>query len=255
MGTLVQIGRLALIALIFAVWDRLSEVHGSVLDGFMMALLAWALFMDVCDRWLLGTDRQSEIQSFLAVSADRVVELTLWIFFATSRDSSGEALVALWVPILAITRTVLADFVRSVCAGGPHVVGDSGMVLRRVLRESQAPWLRPVQVGSTGICFCVLALLRVVPEPVADALSTAASWLILLAVSSTLFGAVPDQVTMWRWLLRLDQSQIATANSRLRHPEGQESGLTATRKAIHRQTLRKPGTVQKGWLSKSFHDH
>jgi hypothetical protein len=68
MDTVVQIGRLALIALILGVWDRLTEGHGLWLDTFMIALIAWTAFMHRLDHWLLGQALRTPGNSTGAIS-------------------------------------------------------------------------------------------------------------------------------------------------------------------------------------------
>src|SRR5687768_15880778 len=110
MANLLTLARVALSFAIIAVWDREASISWPWLDLLMVPLLASAIYMDALDGWVARKwKEESAAGALFDIAGDRIVELTLWVFFATRRDLLGQPLVALWVPMAIITRTVLTD--------------------------------------------------------------------------------------------------------------------------------------------------
>jgi CDP-diacylglycerol---glycerol-3-phosphate 3-phosphatidyltransferase len=162
MANFLTIARVALIFVIIAVWGRDVGISWPALDLVMVPLLAWAIFMDALDGWAARRfNEESEAGALFDIAGDRIVELTLWVFFATRSDSLGQPLVALWVPMALITRTVLTDFVRSVAFGqGRTPFGPSSMQTTWWARQLTASrWSRGAYGVAKAVCFCALGLL------------------------------------------------------------------------------------------------
>jgi len=162
MANLLTLARVGLIFLIVAVWGRDVSVSWPALDLLMVPLLGWAIFMDALDGWAARRwKEESEAGALFDIAGDRIVELTLWVFFATRRDTLGEPLVALWVPMALITRTVLTDFVRSVAFGqGRTPFGAASMQTTWWARQLTASrWSRGAYGVAKAVCFCALGLL------------------------------------------------------------------------------------------------
>jgi CDP-diacylglycerol---glycerol-3-phosphate 3-phosphatidyltransferase len=162
MANLLTLARVGLIFLIVAVWGRDVSVSWPALDLVMVPLLAWAIFMDALDGWAARRwKEESEAGALFDIAGDRIVELTLWVFFATRRDIFGEPLVALWVPMALITRTVLTDFMRSVAFGqGRTPFGATSMQTSWWARQLTASrWSRGAYGVAKAVCFCALGLL------------------------------------------------------------------------------------------------
>jgi CDP-diacylglycerol---glycerol-3-phosphate 3-phosphatidyltransferase len=162
MANLLTVARVGLIFLIVAVWGREGSASWPALDLLMVPLLAWAIFMDALDGWAARKwKEESDAGALFDIAGDRIVELTLWVFFATRRDTLGEPLVALWVPMALITRTVLTDFVRSVAFGqGRTPFGNASLQTTWWARQLTASrWSRGAYGIAKAVCFCGLGLL------------------------------------------------------------------------------------------------
>jgi CDP-diacylglycerol--glycerol-3-phosphate 3-phosphatidyltransferase len=161
--------RVLLIFIVIGVWSRDRVVENGWLDLAMVPLLAWAIFMDVLDGWAARRfNEESRAGALFDIAGDRIVELALWTFFAIRRDSTGEHLVAYWVPIVMITRTVLTDMIRSVAFGeGKTAFGadGGGMQSSRWARALTASrWSRGLYGALKAVCFCALGLLLAWPH-------------------------------------------------------------------------------------------
>ena len=199
MANLLTIGRVILIFAIVGIWTREATVSWWWLDLLMVPLLAWAIFMDALDGWAARRwKEESESGALFDIAGDRIVELTLWTFFAIRRDPAGQPFVALWVPLAMIARTVLTDFIRTLAfRQGRTPFGAQGMQDSAWARELTASrWSRAAYGGLKAVSFCGLALLLAWPS-----LATLAGWgsllrisvdtLVLVTVFFSLLRAVP----------------------------------------------------------------
>jgi CDP-diacylglycerol--glycerol-3-phosphate 3-phosphatidyltransferase len=158
--------RVLLIFAVIAIWSRDRVIDNGWLDLAMVPLLAWAIFMDVLDGWAARRFKEeSRAGALFDIAGDRIVELALWVFFAIRRDANGQHLVAYWVPIVIITRTVLTDLVRSVAFGaGKTAFGVSGMQTSQWARQLTASrWSRGLYGTLKAVSFCALGLLLAWP--------------------------------------------------------------------------------------------
>lgn len=199
MANLLTVVRVLLIFAIVAVWARNGEVTWWWVDLLMVPLLAWAIFMDALDGWAARRfHEESESGALFDIAGDRIVELTLWTFFAIRLDPSGQPFVALWVPLAMIARTVTTDFIRTLAFRyGRTPFGAKGMQDSAWARELTASrWSRAAYGGLKAVSFCGLALLLAWPS-----LATLAGWggllrisvdaLVLITVMFSLVRAVP----------------------------------------------------------------
>lgn len=199
MANLLTVARVLLIFAIVAVWARRGEMTWWWVDLLMVPLLAWAIFMDALDGWAARRwKEESESGALFDIAGDRIVELTLWTFFAIRRDPAGQPFVALWVPLAMIARTVTTDFIRTLAfRHGRTPFGARGMQDSAWARELTASrWSRAVYGGLKAVSFCGLALLLAWPS-----LATLAGWggllrivvdaLVLVTVMFSLLRAVP----------------------------------------------------------------
>jgi len=199
LANLLTAARVALIFVIIAVWTRDGSVAWWWLDLLMVPLLAWAIFMDALDGWVARKlDEAGDAGALFDIAGDRIVELTLWTFFAIRLDPEGRPLVALWVPVAMITRTVLTDVVRSTAfrhgrtAFGPKGMQDS--VWAQQLTSSR--WSRGAYGALKAISFCGLGLLLAWPSiggpaTVGELLRISVDTLVLLTVAFSILRAVP----------------------------------------------------------------
>jgi CDP-diacylglycerol---glycerol-3-phosphate 3-phosphatidyltransferase len=198
-ANLLTIGRVLLIFLIVAVWTRDATVSLPWLDLLMVPLLAWAIFMDALDGWAARRwKEESESGALFDIAGDRIIELTLWTFFAIRLDHSGEPFVALWVPLAMIARTVLTDFVRTLAfRHGRTAFGARGMQESAWARQLTASrWSRAAYGGLKAVSFCGLALLLAWPSLATLSgsgalLRIAVDSLVLVTVLFSLLRAVP----------------------------------------------------------------
>jgi CDP-diacylglycerol--glycerol-3-phosphate 3-phosphatidyltransferase len=166
-ANLLTVARVILVFIILAVWERDATVGWLWLDLLMVPLLAWAIFMDALDGWAARRyNETSEAGALIDIAGDRIVELTLWTFFAIRHDPSGQPFVAIWVPLVMIARTVLTDVIRSVAFGkgrtpfGPRSMQESAWA--RELTSSR--WSRALYGGLKAVSFCALGLLLAYPS-------------------------------------------------------------------------------------------
>lgn len=167
MANLLTAARVLLIFFIIAVWARDAAVDSVWLDLAMVPLLAWAIFMDALDGWAARRfNEESEAGALLDIAGDRIVELALWTFFAVKLDPTGQPLVALWVPMVMIARTVVTDVIRSVAFGqGRTPFGESSMQRSRWAKQlTSARWSRALYGGMKAVAFCGLGLLLARPS-------------------------------------------------------------------------------------------
>jgi CDP-diacylglycerol---glycerol-3-phosphate 3-phosphatidyltransferase len=222
MANLLTLARVGLIFLIVAVWEHDARASWPALDLLMVPLLAWAIFMDALDGWAARRwNEESEAGALFDIAGDRIVELTLWVFFATRRDALGEPLVALWVPMALITRTVLTDFVRSVAFGqGRTPFGPASLQTSRWARRLTASrWSRGAYGIAKAASFCALGLLLARRGAAADGeaarmLRLGVDALVHLTVVFSIVRAVPVLWDGHRLLLPLTRAGSAVATPR-----------------------------------------
>lgn len=168
MGNLLTVARVLLIFVVIAVWSRDRVVENVWLDLAMVPLLAWAIVMDALDGWAARKlHEDSPAGALVDIAGDRIVELALWTFFAIRRDSRGQHLIPMWVPIVIITRTVLTDLVRSVAFGeGKTPFGGEGQGLQQTAWARQlvaSRWSRATYGALKTVCWCALGLMLAWP--------------------------------------------------------------------------------------------
>jgi CDP-diacylglycerol---glycerol-3-phosphate 3-phosphatidyltransferase len=199
LANLLTAARVALIFVIIAVWTREGTVPWWWLDVIMVPLLAWAIFMDALDGWVARKLKEDgDAGALFDIAGDRIVELTLWVFFAIRLDPAGQPLVALWVPVAMITRTVLTDMVRSMAfRQGRTAFGPRGMQDSEWARQLTASrWSRGAYGGLKAVAFCGLGLLLAwptlgMPAAMGEVLRLAVDSLVLMTVAFSIARAVP----------------------------------------------------------------
>jgi pimeloyl-ACP methyl ester carboxylesterase/phosphatidylglycerophosphate synthase len=171
MANLLTLARVLLIFIVIAVWGRDRGVESPWLDLAMVPVLAWAIIMDALDGWAARKfHEESKAGALFDIAGDRIVELTLWTFFAIRRDPAGVPLVPYWVPLVIITRTVLTDLIRSVAfADGKTPFGENTLQ-----STAWAKWLTSSAISRGGygvlktLSFCGLGFVIALPRLVAD---------------------------------------------------------------------------------------
>lgn len=164
MANLMTLARVLLLFVVVGVWARNTHVEVWWLDLLMVILLAWVIIMDALDGWVARRlNEATELGALVDIAGDRIVELVLWIFFAIRHDAAGGPLVAYWVPLVIITRTILTDLVRSLAfQRGKTPFGQKTMMESRWAKQLvSSRWSR----GSYGILkavvFCALGIVLV----------------------------------------------------------------------------------------------
>lgn len=202
MANLLTVLRVLLIFVIIAVWSRDATIDSVWLDLAMVPLLAWAIFMDALDGWAARRfNEESEAGALFDIAGDRIVELALWTFFAIKLDPSGQPLVALWVPMAMIARTVLTDVIRSVAFGqGRTPFGSNSMQNSEWARQlTSSRWSRALYGGMKAVAFCGLGLL--LARPSFSVLGGAGSLLRIsidaLVIATVAFGIVRAIPVLW----------------------------------------------------------
>jgi len=100
---------LSRVALAFVVLALFARPFPFPAAGLVLTVVAIA--MDGLDGWLarrLGV--ASDVGAVLDITADRIVEHVLWIYFTVA------GLVPLWVPLVIVSRSFLVDAARGVAA-------------------------------------------------------------------------------------------------------------------------------------------
>jgi CDP-diacylglycerol---glycerol-3-phosphate 3-phosphatidyltransferase len=208
LANFLTIVRVLLIFAIIAVWAREETVSWWWLDLIMVPLLAWAIFMDALDGWAARRwNEESEAGALFDIAGDRVVELALWTFFAVRRDPEGQPLVALWVPLVMIARTVLTDFIRSAAFGqGRTPFGRKSLQATPWARQLTASrWSRAGYGVLKAVAFCGLGLLLAwptlgAPESVGAVVRISVDALVLATVIFSIFRAVPVIWDGWQYV-------------------------------------------------------
>lgn len=198
MANLLTTIRILLVVATTVVWARDTHPQRWWLDLSMVALLAWAIFMDALDGWVARRrHEESESGALYDIAGDRIVELILWSFFAVRLDGRGVPFVPYWVPIVVICRTVLTDYIRSVAFRegrtpfGPRTMMDSGWAKQLV----SSRWSRALYGGMKAVAFCLLGTALAVQRAPAEFrwpyLRVATSALVYVTVLFCLVRAVP----------------------------------------------------------------
>jgi CDP-diacylglycerol--glycerol-3-phosphate 3-phosphatidyltransferase len=131
----------------------------------------------------------SKLGAVLDITADRIVEHVFWITFAVAHQ------VALWVPLVVVTRSFLVDAVRGLAlVQGRTAFGLETMArspLTRFLTSSRA--MRNLYGAAKVVAFVLLGLLVVAERLGAEsgALEAAAGTAVLAAVGLSLARGVP----------------------------------------------------------------
>lgn len=198
-ANLLTIARVILLLVVVRVWARESYVELWWLDLAMVVLLAWVIFMDALDGWVARRRQEaSDAGALLDIAGDRIVELVLWVFFALRQDVDGRPLVAAWVPLVIITRTVTTDLIRSLAfQEGKTPFGEKTMMSAawaRALVSSR--WSRALYGTMKAVVFCALGLrvgvARMALEGAAvDTLRTGSDILVLATALFCVVRALP----------------------------------------------------------------
>lgn len=202
MANAITAARVVLVFIVIAVWDRDVVMQSGWLDLAMVPLLAWAIYMDALDGWVARKrHEESKVGALFDIAGDRIVELTLWVFFAVKRDPSGHHYVAIWVALVIITRTVLTDVIRSVAfAQGKTAFGDSSMQESAWAKQLvSSRWSRGVYGGLKAVAFCALGLLLAWPR-VRPGVDVSGIWRLIVDVLvyvTTIFAIVRAVPVLW----------------------------------------------------------
>ncbi len=199
MANLLTLARVLLIFVVIAVWSRDGGVANVWLDLAMVPVLASAIIMDALDGWAARRfHEESKAGALFDIAGDRIVELTLWTFFAIRRDADGAPLVAAWVPIVIITRTVLTDLIRSVAfADGKTPFGADSLQSTAWARWlTSSPWSRGAYGVLKTIAFCGLGVVIALPRllgdhPALDRVRLAMDVVVYLTAAFAILRAVP----------------------------------------------------------------
>lgn len=131
----------------------------------------------------------SKLGAVFDITADRIVEHVFWITFAVAHQ------VALWVPLVVVTRSFLVDAVRGLAlAQGRTAFGSETMARSPVTRFLTSSRVMRNLYGATKVvAFVLLGLLVVVERLGAEsgALEAAARGAVLAAVGLCLARGVP----------------------------------------------------------------
>lgn len=202
MANLITLLRVVLIFVVIAVWGRDRGVANVWLDLAMVPVLASAIIMDALDGWAARKlHEESKAGALFDIAGDRIVELTLWTFFAIRRDATGTPLVPTWVPLVMIIRTVLTDLVRSVAFGdGKTPFGANSLQTTAWARWLTAsPWSRGAYGVLKTLSFCGLGLLIAVPQlwPGSDLAQRLRLTMDLIVYATVLLGLLRAVPVLW----------------------------------------------------------
>jgi CDP-diacylglycerol---glycerol-3-phosphate 3-phosphatidyltransferase len=155
-----------------------------------VALVVVVIAMDALDGIAarrLGV--ASKLGGILDITADRIVEHVFWITFAVAHQ------VALWVPLVVVTRSFLVDAARGLAhAQGRTAFGNETMARSRLARFlTSSRTMRNAYGGAKVAAFVLLGLL-VVAERRGEqwsALDSTAGASVLAAVGLCLLRGIP----------------------------------------------------------------
>jgi phosphatidylglycerophosphate synthase len=83
--------------------------RGTFSNVFALILVAVAFFMDAIDGWVARKLKTaSDLGGVLDIAADRVVEMSCWLYFASV------GIVPYWMPLAIFIRGITTDTIRSV---------------------------------------------------------------------------------------------------------------------------------------------
>ena len=158
--------------------------------GLAVALIVVVIAMDALDGIVarrLGV--ASKLGGILDITADRIVEHVFWITFAVGHQ------VALWVPLVVMTRSFLVDAVRGLAlVEGRTAFGSDSMArspLSRFLTASRA--MRNAYGAAKLTSFVLLGLVVVtgLSGAVVSGLEVAAAASVLVAVALCVLRGIP----------------------------------------------------------------
>jgi CDP-diacylglycerol---glycerol-3-phosphate 3-phosphatidyltransferase len=133
--------------------------------------------------------RASKLGGILDITADRIVEHVFWITFAVAHQ------VALWVPLVVMTRSFLVDAVRGLAlVQGRTAFGSDSMARSPVTRFLTASRAMRNAYGAAKVAAFVLLGLLIVAERLGrrwGALEVAAGASVLAAVGLCVLRGVP----------------------------------------------------------------
>jgi CDP-diacylglycerol--glycerol-3-phosphate 3-phosphatidyltransferase len=202
MANAITAARVVLVFIVIAVWNRDDVMQSGWLDVAMVPLLAWAIYLDALDGWVARKrHEESKAGALFDIAGDRIVELTLWVFFAVKRDPSGQHYVPIWVALVIITRTVLTDVIRSVAFGqGKTAFGATSMQESAWAKQLvSSRWSRGVYGGLKAVAFCALGLLLAWPRvrPGIDVAGWAQFSVDVLVYATTAFAVLRAVPVLW----------------------------------------------------------
>lgn len=198
LANVVTLSRLPLLAIIVGMF-YLPSTRVRALALVLMVVMLW---MDAIDGQIARRRGETSLLgSVLDIASDRIVELVLWVVFASL------GLIPIWIPLLILPRGVLVDSLRGVMVaqGVEPFKATTSRLAHLVVQSRTARGLYGV---SKFVAFVLLALehtLRASPPLV----TVPASWLTtlhVLAYAASLVAlvfcwvrAAPVLAEAWRW--------------------------------------------------------
>ena len=148
---------------------------GGIYAKLAFILIIAAIFMDWLDGYVAkACKKETRFGAVFDIIADRVVESTLWIFFAYM------LLVPIWAPIIILTRDFIVDGLRSVAlARGKTAFGKDTMMRSRLgYALAASPFSRGAYGFVKALTFCYVAFIYAF----ADSLRAYATTLSILSL-------------------------------------------------------------------------
>jgi len=185
--------RVALAFLASALFVRGTWAEGAA----AVALVVLVIAMDALDGIVARRmGLASELGGVLDITADRIVEHVFWITFAAL------GLVALWIPLVVMTRSFLVDAVRALALSSGHTAFGERTMARSALTRflTASRFMRNAYGGAKLAAFVLLGALATVaaapggaaPSPATVArLEACAGACVLAAVGLCLVRGVP----------------------------------------------------------------
>lgn len=196
MANLITLSRVVLLIAVVVI-----AYHGSAVWQLINVALLIAVFVtDGLDGFVArARGETSQFGAMFDIAGDRIVELTLWIVAANlTYYSAGQALVAIWVPIVFVVRGVIVDTIRASQIRGrktqPFDVLQSA--LGRWLVKSK--FMRVLYAVLKAHAFCWLLLARAISEKwpafwieYGSMMRTVGSGLVVASVAICVLRAMP----------------------------------------------------------------
>ena len=202
MANLITFGRLGLLFSILLMLHY-GGFKGHVLSFFLTILLIALDGIDgIIARWLKET---SEFGGVFDIAVDRIVENSIWVYFAS------RGIISFWVPIIVLTRGFLIDGIRSVAlAKGMTAFGEKTLQKSRVGKILvNSAFSRGLYGISKVLSFLFLIVLQAISFPEAESfvsplwhskISFLTYTLVYITVAFCILRGIPVLYDSWKFI-------------------------------------------------------